>query len=726
MQMTYEQAMRPGGLMWFASRRGSGYMMRSEKRNGGYGSPNRRPPRRKKAGFFYIFFTLLLSVILWPVGMVMLWQRKVRMTAGTKLVVSLLTLCLSVFLIVFALTVPLDNVEFTAFQDKANDWLDKAAADVAVAGDAAMKKTSETWQVMRDFAEASAAYSGAHTADAIDAGVEAAGKARAAIEGLFHREEASPAPSDAPALTEGPEATKAAKATEAPETTNAPKATKAPKATEAPEANTAEAAGATDRPALPVTAATDKPAATEAIGSEAPDGVEIRLPEATPSAADATPLSEGTLHANGEFEPGDMDATTDAPDGNAAAPLAEATAIPLKPATALPTEAVAEAATEGPAQSAADAPEADASDATTQAPEEGAVLWTPVEEATEAPTEEATEAPAAEPAEANAEEATEAPAAEAAEANAEEATEAPAAEPAEANAEEATEAPAAEATEATAAEPTEAVTEAPAAEPTEAPAQNSGANYTVKPAAQATVYFFDNGSVGFHIGPNRHDMSGAPAHTLQEAFDMNKNPCQSCGMPDRNILDEAHVAWVDADNRIHTTDECPSFKGQWRLMALEKAVSAGYAPCEDCGADFYVEEIFPAPTPTPEPEAVSPAVALKPVSEIKVYYYNSSKGYHIGPNCSGMENAPAHSLAEAAASGKKACKHCNPPSAGLLGQAVLWQDADGVCHTSDDCASFSGSYTLILRDDALAKGLAACPDCGATDYLIPGTVLAGY
>ena len=64
MQLTYEQAMRPGPLMFFATRGGSGYMMRSEKRNGAYGSPNRRPPRRKKAGFFYIFFTLLLSVLL--------------------------------------------------------------------------------------------------------------------------------------------------------------------------------------------------------------------------------------------------------------------------------------------------------------------------------------------------------------------------------------------------------------------------------------------------------------------------------------------------------------------------------------------------------------------------------------------------------------------------------------------------------------------------------------
>ena len=119
-------------------------------------------------------------------------------------------------------------------------------------------------------------------------------------------------------------------------------------------------------------------------------------------------------------------------------------------------------------------------------------------------------------------------------------------------------------------------------------------------------------------------------------------------------------------------------------------------------------------------------MALKPVSEIQVYYYSSSKGYHSGPNCKGMQNAPAHSLAEAAASGKSACKRCNPPSTALLGQAALWRDADGVCHTSDTCAAFSGSYTLILRDDALAQGLTPCPDCGAADYLIPGTVLAGY
>ena len=247
--------------------------------------------------------------------------------------------------------------------------------------------------------------------------------------------------------------------------------------------------------------------------------------------------------------------------------------------------------------------------------------------------------------------------------------------------------------------------------------------YTVKPAGQATVYYFSK-SVGFHNGPDRHDMEGAPAHTLQEAFDADKHPCKSCGMPDRSILEVDHTAWVDAKNRIHTTDECAEFSGQWRLMSLDRALDAGYEACENCGADFYAEEIFPAPTATPEPEAVHPTTALKPAGEARVYFYDSSKGYHMSPDCSGMKNAPAHTLEEAVNGHKNACSRCKPPAASLLGLPVLWLDEKGLVHTSDECAAFVGRYRLVLRDDALAQGLEPCPDCGAAEYLIPGTVLA--
>ena len=549
MEMTFEQALRPGMLQAFANRRGSGYMMRSEKRGGSYGNgSNRRPPRRKKAGFIYIFFTLLISLILWPVGMVMLWRRKVRLQAGTKLLISLLTLCLSVFLIVFALMVPVDNPDYTAFQDRANDWLDKAAVDVAAAGDAAYKKSAETFQIMSDFTEASNDYSLITTADAIDQGVEWAGTARDYVVGLFNKDKAEPAGE--------------------------------PTETEAPVEET------------------EAPADTEAPAEE-----------------------------------------TEAP-------------------TEAPTEEPTEAPTEEPA------PE-------TEAP-------------TEAPTEEPTEAPAeavASPIEQVEPEVTE--------------------------------------------EPTPEATEEPAPEITEEPTPEAPAAFAVKPAGEATVYYYEDGSKGFHRGPTRHGMGNAPAHTLAEAFAAGKHSCNSCGMPDETILTEEHVAWVDENNRIHTTDECASFSGEWRLISLAEAVEKGYEACPDCGATAYVESVYPAPTATPEPEVVDPAIALKPAGELTVYYYESSKGYHISPNCVGMSNAPAGTLAEAVALGKHPCGNCNPPAAELVGVPALWLDDNGMCHTSDKCASFTGKVTLVTREDALAQGLTACPDCGAADYLVPGTVLAG-
>ena len=107
-----------------------------------------------------------------------------------------------------------------------------------------------------------------------------------------------------------------------------------------------------------------------------------------------------------------------------------------------------------------------------------------------------------------------------------------------------------------------------------------------------------------------------------------------------------------------------------------------------------------------------------------MYFFDAGKGYHIAPDCVGMSSAPAHTLAEAVAAGKSACSNCKPPVADVMDKAMLWQDEKGICHTSDECAAFSGAVTLVERDEALEKGLEACPDCGAADYLVPGTVLA--
>ncbi len=65
------------------------YMMRSEKRptyrpQPGNNGRKRRPRRR----FWYALITLLLLLLLWPVGLIMLWARKLRWRGSVKAAVT--------------------------------------------------------------------------------------------------------------------------------------------------------------------------------------------------------------------------------------------------------------------------------------------------------------------------------------------------------------------------------------------------------------------------------------------------------------------------------------------------------------------------------------------------------------------------------------------------------------------------------------------------------------
>jgi hypothetical protein len=137
-------------------------------------------------------------------------------------------------------------------------------------------------------------------------------------------------------------------------------------------------------------------------------------------------------------------------------------------------------------------------------------------------------------------------------------------------------------------------------------------------------------------------------------------------------------------------------------------------------------EPAPAPTPeptnTPEPEKVTPATALKPVGDATVYHSSNGKFYHRFSVCKGMSGSKAYKLSEITAKYKR-CKTCDAPATDMVGKTCLWMDEKGLCHTSDECDKFEGNYSFILRDDALEQGKTGCPDCGADEYLVPGTVL---
>ena len=111
------------------------YMMRSEKR------PNQRPAsapvrrkRRKSSRHpLYALLTALLLVVLYPVGLVLLWMRKLRWRSSTKLFLSLITGVIFFVLCAFALNAQVDNPLITNTQTRVKQQLTHVTSAVRTA-----------------------------------------------------------------------------------------------------------------------------------------------------------------------------------------------------------------------------------------------------------------------------------------------------------------------------------------------------------------------------------------------------------------------------------------------------------------------------------------------------------------------------------------------------------------------------------------------------------------
>ena len=677
MQMTMDQASRPGLMLAFALKRRGGYVMRSEKRPGygGNGGGNRgRKPRRPKAGAPYIALTLLVSILLWPLGMVMLWRRKVRMQAGTKLLLSLLTLCLSIFLIVFALTVPVNNEKITGYQDKANDWLDKTAAQLAVVGDAAYHKGAETWTVMTGFAEKTWRPAIMSAADGIDKGVEWTGVVKAKIGGLF-RGKPSPEGDIEPDVTPGYTGG---------ETLNA----HLPEQSPAPDSGTPLEAGM-------LTA----------------DGALKRgeAPEPTP---EATPTAEPT--ATEEAEPTDAHETPAATGGEAEAAVGNST----EAGKAAKDDAEAEKAAIDSGEAEKTPDDGDKAEEPAAAGDSGKAEKTSDNSSEAEKAAEASEAPAPETSEAPAPEASEAPAPEASEAPASEAS----AEPTPTPQPELTVKPMAAAEAIVYFKPTSkqyhmasscgnmtdaephTLREAVAAgkQPCKTCGTPDGTIMNV-----TYVAWVDENSV-FHTRTDCTSFSGQwRLMPLSAAVSGGLEPCPAC----EAALYARHFG--PSGLILHAPDGGEA----------SEAESAPAAETESTAAPEAQPEAEPEATDTPAPSIIRPAVALKAAGDATVYHSGNGKFYHKVQICKGMTGSSPYRLSDIKGQYRR-CRTCDAPEESLIGQPCLWMDENGLCHTYDACEAFKGSYTLVPRDQALAEGRTGCTACGANEYLIPGTVLA--
>ena len=195
-------------------------MMRSEKRdrttqpahNDSHSRPRRR--RRKGAGFVYKFLMMLLLLLLWPFGLLMLWRRKVRWSGAMKLLVSLVTLAACILIYGFALTIPVNNPQYNAIQDKANDYLDVSADWLVNAGHVVADKSVEVWDGVTNLSDAAARRGMEVLPDALEKGVDLAGQAKVKFVELANKvgwklELPAPEPTAAPepAPTQAPDST---------------------------------------------------------------------------------------------------------------------------------------------------------------------------------------------------------------------------------------------------------------------------------------------------------------------------------------------------------------------------------------------------------------------------------------------------------------------------------------------------------------------------------------
>lgn len=118
---------QPGNAMFDFWKRGrdSDYMMRAERRPGGYGSSQQKKRRKKpKKNILYAVITVLLLLVLWPVGLIMLWMPKLKWNGFAKFILSIVTLFVFLSLLSVALYAPVEDERVQQIQKAGIEVMD--------------------------------------------------------------------------------------------------------------------------------------------------------------------------------------------------------------------------------------------------------------------------------------------------------------------------------------------------------------------------------------------------------------------------------------------------------------------------------------------------------------------------------------------------------------------------------------------------------------------------
>ena len=558
-------ALTPSLRLQFARR---GYMVRSEKRrrpesqqSSGQGS--NRPPRKRRprAGFFYKLLMGILLLTLWPFGLIMLWNRRLRWGALTKAFTSIITLMACILLVGTALTVQIDHPTFRAAQEKVNGALDVAADSLIDFGVRIGERAEDSMAVLRELNLLYGQKGLNQIADVIDRGVEIAQDLRERADGLFAGstdatepdvdagETPAPAESDPEAEADGADA----------------KEDGAPAPTSVPAADILINDETEELPIyIPGAASEYEPGAAIFGGMLSRSGLleaqalPTAAPEPTPEILTfaVKPAGEAIVYFNigsgryyhmttvcGSMKNADTHTFAETAENihepcERCAPPAKAllneTYIVWLDAgnTAHLTDECENFEGQWNIISAAEANEAEyegcagcRADLYLAALKEGktVTLDGSAPEATAEPTSEATSEPTPEP------------------------------------------------------------TSAPTPEPSPQVVTPSA---TLKPAGEAVVYHSSNGKY-YHMNDHCSGMTGGKTYTLAECVEGDYQQCNACSAPSPASL-EMECLWQDGNTVCHVSDECEYFVGVYALISRDEALADGLSGCPHCGAADYL------------------------------------------------------------------------------------------------------------------------------------------
>ena len=137
-------------------------------------------------------------------------------------------------------------------------------------------------------------------------------------------------------------------------------------------------------------------------------------------------------------------------------------------------------------------------------------------------------------------------------------------------------------------------------------------SFAVKPAADAIVFFNIGSGKYYHMTNVCGSMKNADTHTFAETAENIHKPCERCTPPDKTLLEETYIVWLDESETAHLSDGCAAFEGQWNIVSAQAANEAGYAGCAACDADRYLEALSNGLDVTLEPYRPAPAEEEEP------------------------------------------------------------------------------------------------------------------